>query len=164
MLIKVTDPHLQYQCQSRHPLDLLLQAQPRKYHPNQANLSPKPPACELPYALPWPPRLLLDWAVEFCEGYNSEEITHCSNLTDVLVQSSRDTTQRASSWCNHCSPFRSHIILDLIRITSHIIFGGFLTGICMNTVSIFATPLAIFPDGGVYQSPSRHSFPPSSQC
>jgi SUR7/PalI family len=41
-------------------------------------------------------------------------------------------------------PSEVNTILELIRIASHIMFGGFLTGICMNTVSIFATPLAIF--------------------
>ena len=41
-------------------------------------------------------------------------------------------------------PSEVNTILELIRIASHIMFGGFLTGICMNTISIFATPLAIF--------------------
>jgi uncharacterized BrkB/YihY/UPF0761 family membrane protein len=35
-------------------------------------------------------------------------------------------------------------ILNLIRIASHVMFGFFLTGICMNFVSIFITPIVLY--------------------
>jgi hypothetical protein len=41
-------------------------------------------------------------------------------------------------------PAEVNTILKLIRIASHVMFGAFLTGICMNFVSIFATPVALY--------------------
>jgi hypothetical protein len=41
-------------------------------------------------------------------------------------------------------PAQINTILKLIRIASHVMFGGFLTGICMSAISIVLTPIALY--------------------
>lgn len=81
----------------------------------------------------------------FCEGYNNEGITYCSppkalywfNPVEILLN-------ELLAGASIVLPAEINNILKLIRIASHVMFGGFLTGICMNFVSIFLTPLAIY--------------------
>lgn len=80
----------------------------------------------------------------FCEGYNNEGITHCSkpkslywfNPVEILLS-------ELLAGATIALPAEINTILNLIRIASRVMFGAFLTGICMNFVSIFATPLAL---------------------
>ncbi|KAK2625126.1 hypothetical protein QTJ16_005495 [Diplocarpon rosae] len=80
----------------------------------------------------------------FCEGYNDEGITYCSptrslywfNPVEVLLN-------ELLSGATIALPAEITKILALIRIASRIMFGFFLTGICMNTISIGFVFLAL---------------------
>jgi len=41
-------------------------------------------------------------------------------------------------------PAEINNILNLIKIASHIMFGFFLAGICMNAVNIFLAPITLY--------------------
>ncbi len=80
----------------------------------------------------------------FCEGYNDEGVTYCSsprplywfNPVEVLLN-------ELLSGATIALPAEITNILKLIRIASHVMFGFYLTGICMNLLSIFLAPLAL---------------------
>lgn len=80
----------------------------------------------------------------FCEGYNNEGITYCSptkslywfNPVEILLN-------ELLTGATIALPAELINILDLIRIASHIMFGFFLAGICMNAVSIALVFLAL---------------------
>ncbi|OWP01564.1 hypothetical protein B2J93_8591 [Marssonina coronariae] len=80
----------------------------------------------------------------FCEGYNDEGITYCSptrslywfNPVEVLLN-------ELLAGAIIALPADITNILTLIRIASRIMFGFFLTGICMNTISIGLVFLAL---------------------
>ena len=81
----------------------------------------------------------------FCEGYNDEGITYCSdphtlywfNPVEVLLN-------ELLSGATIALPAEITTILNLIRIASHVMFGCFLTGICMNLLSIFLAPIVLY--------------------
>lgn len=83
----------------------------------------------------------------FCEGYNSDPngITNCSkprtlywfNPVEILLN-------ELLSGATIALPAEITSILGLIRIASHLIFGFFLTGVCMNFINIFLAPLVIY--------------------
>ncbi|KAG9239566.1 SUR7/PalI family-domain-containing protein [Amylocarpus encephaloides] len=83
------------------------------------------------------------WGV--CEGYNNEGITYCStpqtlfwfNPVEILL---------SELFAGATIPLPSKIndILSLIRIISHLMSGFFLTGVCMNFVSIFLAPITLY--------------------
>jgi len=81
----------------------------------------------------------------FCEGYNDEGITHCShpqnlywfNPVEILLS-------ELLAGATIALPANINNILDLIKIASHVMFGCFITGICMNFVSIFITPMTLY--------------------
>jgi hypothetical protein len=80
----------------------------------------------------------------FCEGYNNEGITHCStpkslywfNPVEILLN-------ELLAGATIALPAEINTILRLIRIASHVMFGFFMTGVCMNFVSIFITPIVL---------------------
>jgi len=80
----------------------------------------------------------------FCEGYNNEGITHCSkpkglywfNPVEILLN-------ELLSGATIALPADINNILNLIKLASHFMFGFFLTGVCMNFVSIFITPIVL---------------------
>lgn len=80
----------------------------------------------------------------FCEGYNDEGITKCSkpktlywfNPVEILLN-------ELLSGATIALPADINKILKLIRIASNVMFGTFLTGVCMNFISIFITPIVI---------------------
>jgi len=80
----------------------------------------------------------------FCEGYNDEGITYCSspkslywfNPVEVLLN-------ELLSGATIALPAEITDILKLIRIASRVMFGFYLTGICMNFLSIFIAPIAL---------------------
>jgi len=81
----------------------------------------------------------------FCEGYNDEGITKCSSpktlywfnpVAIILDELLAGATVALPSDINN--------ILRLIRIASNVMFGSFLTGVCMNFISIFIAPLAVY--------------------
>jgi hypothetical protein len=81
----------------------------------------------------------------FCEGYNDEGITRCSNpKTLYWFNPVQIILDELLSGATVALPNEINDILRLIRIASHLMFGCFLTGVCMNFVSIFITPLAIY--------------------
>ncbi|PQE26382.1 integral membrane protein [Rutstroemia sp. NJR-2017a BBW] len=81
----------------------------------------------------------------FCEGYNDEGITDCSsakafywfNPVDIFVNELLPGATIAL-------PAEINNILSLLRIASHIMFGFFLTGVCMNFVNIFLSPIVLY--------------------
>jgi len=81
----------------------------------------------------------------FCEGYNDEGITHCSapqtlywfNPVEILLN-------ELLAGATIALPAEINNILMLIRIASHIMFGFFLTGVCMNFVNIFLAPITLY--------------------
>ncbi|CZS98397.1 hypothetical protein WAI453_005836 [Rhynchosporium graminicola] len=80
----------------------------------------------------------------FCEGYKDEGITYCSkpkprfwfNPVEVLLN-------ELLSGATIALPAEIKDILTLVRIASRVMFGFYITGICMNFVSIFIAPLAL---------------------
>ena len=81
----------------------------------------------------------------FCEGYNDEGITKCSspktlwwfNPVEIILNELLPGATVAL-------PSDINDILRLIRIASNVMFGSFLTGVCMNFISIFVAPLAVY--------------------
>ena len=81
----------------------------------------------------------------FCEGYNNDGITDCSkphtlywfNPVEILLN-------ELLAGATIALPANINNILDLIKIASHLMFGFFLAGMCMNFVSIFITPVVLF--------------------
>jgi hypothetical protein len=81
----------------------------------------------------------------FCEGYNDEGITFCSkpktlywfNPVEILLN-------ELLAGATIALPAEVNDILNLIKIASHVMFGFFLAGICMNFVSIFIAPVTLY--------------------
>ena len=81
----------------------------------------------------------------FCEGYSDEGITDCSkpkalywfNPVEILLN-------ELLAGATIALPADINNILDLIRLASHLMFGFFITGVCMNFVSIFIAPVVLF--------------------
>lgn len=81
----------------------------------------------------------------FCEGYDNEGITDCSapqafywfNPVEILLN-------ELLAGATIALPADINNILNLVRIASHIMFGFFLTGVCMNFVSIFIASVVLF--------------------
>ena len=81
----------------------------------------------------------------FCEGYLDEGITFCSrrqsfywfNPVEILLN-------ELLAGATIALPAEISDILDLIKIASNVMFGFFLTGVCMNFVSIFLAPITLY--------------------
>ncbi|PMD56776.1 uncharacterized protein K444DRAFT_615190 [Hyaloscypha bicolor E] len=81
----------------------------------------------------------------FCEGYNDEGITYCSptqtlywfNPIEILLN-------ELLAGATIALPAEINNILNLIKIASHLMFGFFLTGVCMNFVNIFLAPIVLY--------------------
>lgn len=81
----------------------------------------------------------------FCEGYNHEGITSCSspralywfNPVEILLN-------ELLAGATIALPAEINNILNLIKIASHLMFGFFLTGLCMNFVNIFLAPIVLY--------------------
>jgi hypothetical protein len=81
----------------------------------------------------------------FCEGYNNEGITHCSTPTSLYWFNPVEILlNELLAGATIALPAEISNILSLIRIASHIMFGFFLTGICMNFVSILTAPITLY--------------------
>ncbi|KAK3360178.1 SUR7/PalI family-domain-containing protein [Lasiosphaeria hispida] len=80
----------------------------------------------------------------FCEGYQNVGITFCSkpqklywfNPVEVLMN-------ELLSGATIALPTQVITILDILRITSQIMFGFFLTGAVISFIMIFVSPLAV---------------------
>lgn len=80
----------------------------------------------------------------FCEGYNDEGITSCSKpQTLYWFDPVKILLNELLAGATVALPADINKILDLIKIVSHLMFGFFLTGICMTFVSIFTTPIVL---------------------
>lgn len=81
----------------------------------------------------------------FCEGYNSEGITHCSkpdaafwfNPVEILLD-------ELFAGASIALPGEINQILNILRIASHIMFGFFLGGIILNAVLIVSSPIVVY--------------------
>jgi hypothetical protein len=81
----------------------------------------------------------------FCEGYNDEGITYCSptqtlywfNPVEILLN-------ELLAGATIALPAEINNILNLIKLASHLMFGFFLTGVCMNFVNIFLAPIVLY--------------------
>lgn len=81
----------------------------------------------------------------FCEGYNHEGITSCSspralywfNPVEILLN-------ELLAGATIALPAEINNILNLIKIASHLMFGFFITGLCMNFVNIFLSPIVLY--------------------
>lgn len=81
----------------------------------------------------------------FCEGYNDEGVTDCSkpvglywfNPVEILLN-------ELLSGATIALPAQINTILNLIKLASHFMFGFFLTGLCMNCVSVFVAPITLY--------------------
>lgn len=81
----------------------------------------------------------------FCEGYNDEGITKCSNpKTLYWFNPVEIILNELLAGATVALPSDINDILRLIRIASNVMFGSFLTGVCMNFISIFVAPLAVY--------------------
>lgn len=81
----------------------------------------------------------------FCEGYTNEGITYCSKPTTLYWFNPVEVLlNELLSGATIALPAEINNILNLIKIASHVMFGFFLTGICMNFVSIFLAPITLF--------------------
>lgn len=81
----------------------------------------------------------------FCEGYDSEGITSCSDPQTLYWFNPVETLlNELLSGATIALPAEINNILKLIKIASHIMFGFFLTGVCMNFVSIFLAPITLY--------------------
>ncbi|KAM7217844.1 SUR7/PalI family domain containing protein [Rhypophila decipiens] len=80
----------------------------------------------------------------FCEGYQGQGITFCStpeklywfNPVEVIMN-------ELLAGATIALPTAVITILDVLRITSQIMFGFFITGIVINFIMIFVTPLGV---------------------
>jgi hypothetical protein len=81
----------------------------------------------------------------FCEGYNDEGITSCStpkslywfNPVEILLN-------ELLAGATIALPAEINNILNLIKIASNLMFGFFLTGLCMNFLNIFLVPIVLY--------------------
>ncbi|KAI0024287.1 SUR7/PalI family-domain-containing protein [Xylariomycetidae sp. FL0641] len=81
----------------------------------------------------------------FCEGYLDEGITHCSkpeplwwfNPVKILLN-------ELFSGASIALPSQVNDILTILRIASHLMFGFFLTGLLLNFVLIFISPVVLY--------------------
>ncbi|KEY70299.1 hypothetical protein S7711_06999 [Stachybotrys chartarum IBT 7711] len=80
----------------------------------------------------------------YCEGYNDEGITHCSepealywfNPVAILVS-------QLLAGARIALPNQILTVLTILRIGQRIMFGFFLTGACFNFILLFVTPCVI---------------------
>ncbi|KAK0107189.1 hypothetical protein ONS95_003894 [Cadophora gregata] len=80
----------------------------------------------------------------FCEGYNDEGITYCSNTKPLYWFNPVEILlNELLAGATIALPAEITDILSLIRIASHVMFGFYLTGICMNFLSIFIAPITL---------------------
>ncbi|KAK3684905.1 SUR7/PalI family-domain-containing protein [Podospora appendiculata] len=81
----------------------------------------------------------------FCEGYQDVGITYCShpktlywfNPVEILMN-------ELLSGATIALPTEVVTILDVLRVTSQLMFGFFLTAAVLNLLMIFASPLAVY--------------------
>lgn len=81
----------------------------------------------------------------FCQGYDAEGIVNCSKPTALYWFNPIEILlNELLAGAAIALPADINNILSLIRLASHFMFGFFLTGVCMNFVSIFITPVVLF--------------------
>ncbi|KAI1764132.1 SUR7/PalI family-domain-containing protein [Hypoxylon sp. FL1150] len=81
----------------------------------------------------------------FCEGYDTDGITNCStptvlywfNPVEILLG-------ELFSGASIALPSDVNDILNILHIASNIMFGFFITGLLLDFVMIFATPIVVY--------------------
>ncbi|KAI1408482.1 SUR7/PalI family-domain-containing protein [Hypoxylon sp. FL1857] len=81
----------------------------------------------------------------FCEGYNTDGITHCSTPTTLYWFNPVEILlSELFAGASIALPSDVNDILNILRIASNIMFGFFLTGLLLDFVLIFLSPLAVY--------------------
>jgi hypothetical protein len=80
----------------------------------------------------------------YCEGYNDQGITYCSKPKSLFWWNPVETiTGELLAGATIALPSEVVTILTVLRITSQIMFGFFLTGCILTFLFIFMTPLVV---------------------
>lgn len=81
----------------------------------------------------------------YCEGYNGEGTTECSNPQTLYWFDPVSILQsQLLAGASIALPAEINEILGLIRTVSHWMFGLFLSGACINFLMIFIVPISVF--------------------
>ncbi|OTB09008.1 hypothetical protein M426DRAFT_316297 [Hypoxylon sp. CI-4A] len=81
----------------------------------------------------------------FCEGYETDGITHCSTPTTLYWFNPVDILlSELFAGASIALPSDVNDILNILRIASNIMFGFFLTGLLLDFVLIFLAPIVIY--------------------
>ncbi|KAI1104733.1 SUR7/PalI family-domain-containing protein [Jackrogersella minutella] len=81
----------------------------------------------------------------FCEGYNTDGITDCSTPTTLYWFNPVDILlSELFAGASIALPSDVNDILNILRIASNIMFGFFLTGLLLDFVLIFLTPIVLY--------------------
>ncbi|KAI0885547.1 SUR7/PalI family-domain-containing protein [Annulohypoxylon maeteangense] len=81
----------------------------------------------------------------FCEGYDTDGITHCSTPTTLYWFNPVDILlSELFSGASIALPSEVNDILTILRIASNIMFGFFLTGLLLDLVLIFLSPIVLY--------------------
>lgn len=80
----------------------------------------------------------------YCEGYNDEGVTHCSNPKPLFwFNPVAVLVSQLLAGATIALPSEVNTVLTLLRIGSRVMFVFFLTSICLNFVLLLASPLAM---------------------
>ncbi|KAH9892285.1 SUR7/PalI family-domain-containing protein [Xylariomycetidae sp. FL2044] len=81
----------------------------------------------------------------FCEGYNTDGITHCSKPTTLWWFNPVEILlSELFAGASIALPSEVNDILNILHIASNIMFGFFLAGLLLDFVLIFVTPVVLF--------------------
>ncbi|KAI0892274.1 SUR7/PalI family-domain-containing protein [Annulohypoxylon nitens] len=81
----------------------------------------------------------------FCEGYDTDGITHCSTPTNLYWFNPVEILlSELFSGASIALPSEVNDILTILRIASNIMFGFFLTGLLLDFVLIFLSPIVLY--------------------
>ncbi|KAI1140506.1 SUR7/PalI family-domain-containing protein [Hypoxylon sp. FL0543] len=81
----------------------------------------------------------------FCEGYETDGITHCSTPTTLYWFNPVEILMsELFAGASIALPSDVNDILNILRIASNIMFGFFLTGLLLDFVLILLAPLAVY--------------------
>ncbi|KAI1389884.1 SUR7/PalI family-domain-containing protein [Hypoxylon trugodes] len=81
----------------------------------------------------------------FCEGYDTDGITHCSTPTNLYWFNPVEILLgELFAGASIALPSDVNDILNILRIASNIMFGFFITGLVLDFVLIFITPVVLY--------------------
>ncbi|KAI1778207.1 SUR7/PalI family-domain-containing protein [Hypoxylon cercidicola] len=81
----------------------------------------------------------------FCEGYETDGITYCSTPTNLYWFNPVEILlSELFAGASIALPSDVNDILNILRIASNIMFGFFITGLVLDFVLIFLTPIVLY--------------------